>query len=185
MRLEDELGADGEAGEEQGRGLQLLPWALAPRCPLWTLRADTELGEDRGFPYTRPGRLHSKRPRAQGFDSQADQLVHSFMRQTGNVHQVCGSVLSTSCAERNPHLKARLSVLLGADEKQRACLQHVRLQRRFDCLNQVSCRVSEKIQSLGPPCASGELRRVGRFTPTLGGMLRPPCHQDLTATSLP
>lgn len=25
MRLEDELGADGEAREEQGRGLQLLP----------------------------------------------------------------------------------------------------------------------------------------------------------------
>lgn len=52
MRLEDELGADGEAGEEQGRGLQLLFWAVAPGRPLWTLQADTELGEERGFPYT-------------------------------------------------------------------------------------------------------------------------------------
>ena len=113
VRLEAELGADGEAGEEQGRGLQL-PDAH------WTLRADPELDEG-AFPHTRPGRLHSKRPRAQGFDSQADQLVHSFMTQTGNVHQVSGSVLSTSCAEINPHLKAWLSVL-GADEKQGACL---------------------------------------------------------------
>ena len=52
VRLEDELGADGEAGEEQGRGLQLLFWAVAPGRPLWTLQADTELGEERGFPYT-------------------------------------------------------------------------------------------------------------------------------------
>ena len=62
MRLEDELGADGEAGKEQGRGLQLPLWALAPGRPLWTLRAD--IGEERGFPYLSRSTL----PRAQGFD---------------------------------------------------------------------------------------------------------------------
>lgn len=85
------------------------------------------------------------------------------MKQTPAVQQCAVH----QCAEINPHLKTWLSVLLGANEKQRACLQHVRLQRRFDFLNQVSRRVSEKKQSLGPPCASGELRRVGRFTPML------------------
>lgn len=40
VRLEDELGADGEAGEEQGRGLQLLFWAVVPGRSPGTLQAD-------------------------------------------------------------------------------------------------------------------------------------------------